>query len=52
MSGVGETVWADHKRYTGDYIDDKKHGHGTFNWGNGKIYEGGWINGKQDVNFF
>jgi len=42
----GETIWADKKRYVGEYLDDKKHGFGTFEWGNGKKYEGEWVNGK------
>ena len=27
-------------------LEDKKHGTGTFEWGNGKKYEGHWVNGK------
>ena len=30
MNGKGETIWADKKRYYGDYLDDKKHGYGLF----------------------
>ena len=30
-------------------LDDKKHGEGVFSWGNGKKYEGKWVNGKQHV---
>jgi len=33
----------------GEYLDDKKHGYGIFEWGNGKIYEGYWVNGKYHV---
>lgn len=40
MNGTGETVWPDNKRYQGEYLDDKKHGQGIFEWGNGKKYEG------------
>lgn len=42
----GETVWTDNKRYIGEYYEDKKHGDGIFEWGNGKRYEGKWENGK------
>ena len=51
MYGKGETIWRDKKRYIGEYLDDKKHGHGIFEWGNGKVYEGGWANGKQEVKY-
>ena len=42
----GETSWPDKKKYTGEYLDDKKHGFGVFDWGNNKRYEGQWHNGK------
>ncbi len=34
-------------RYEGDYIDGKRHGHGTMVWPDGKRYEGDWVNGKE-----
>lgn len=46
MKNRGETIWVDKKRYVGEYLDDKKHGFGVFEWGNGKKYEGEWLNGK------
>jgi len=46
MNGKGETPWLDGKKYTGEYLDDKKHGYGVFDWGNGKFYEGFWEDGK------
>jgi hypothetical protein len=27
-------------------LDDKKHGKGVFEWGDGRKYEGIWINGR------
>lgn len=30
--------------YTGEWLDDKKHGQGTYKWTNGMSYEGGWEN--------
>jgi len=27
-------------------LDDKKHGKGIFEWGDGRKYEGTWVNGK------
>lgn len=42
----GETIWPDNKKYIGEYVDDKKDGEGIFEWGNGKKYEGRWVNGK------
>eukprot|EP01015_Nassula_variabilis_P032256 TRINITY_DN746_c0_g3_i1.p3 TRINITY_DN746_c0_g3~~TRINITY_DN746_c0_g3_i1.p3 ORF type:complete len:123 (-),score=70.42 TRINITY_DN746_c0_g3_i1:141-509(-) len=39
--------WADGRKYTGSYLDDKKHGYGVFEWPDGRKYEGMWKNGKQ-----
>ena len=33
-------------RYEGNYIDDKRHGHGVQEYGNGDRYEGGWEDGE------
>ena len=30
-------------QYTGDYLNDKKHGQGTFNWESGNYYVGGYV---------
>lgn len=27
---------------------DKKHGHGIYTWGQGRKYDGMWVQGKQD----
>jgi hypothetical protein len=32
MSGCGIFVWNDGRKYIGDYLDDKKHGLGIFDW--------------------
>ena len=32
MDGYGVLTCADGKKYMGQYKDDKKHGHGTFEW--------------------
>ena len=32
----------------GDYHEGKKHGHGRFTYPSKKVYDGGWVNGKQD----
>lgn len=42
MNGKGVTNWPDGKKYSGEYMDDKKHGYGIFEWNNGKKYEGYW----------
>lgn len=34
--------------YTGEWLDDKKHGKGTFKWLNGMRYEGDWANDKRN----
>lgn len=28
-----------------EYFEDKKHGRGQFEWGDGRKYEGIWVNG-------
>ncbi len=27
---------------------DKKHGHGVYTWPDGRVYDGQWVNGRQD----
>ena len=48
-------MWADGRKYVGQYIDDKyyniyiyvrKHGKGVFTWTDGRKYNGMWYNGK------
>ena len=34
-------------QYTGDYFNDKKHGHGQFNWESGNYYIGNYFNDKR-----
>lgn len=47
MHGYGKYVFADGKRYEGQYVDDKKHGYGIYQWPDGRLYKGYWKNGKQ-----
>ena len=35
MHGYGTFKWIDGRQYQGDYLDDKKHGHGVFIWPDG-----------------
>jgi hypothetical protein len=32
MEGPGVFQWPDGRKYEGNYVDDKKEGHGTFHW--------------------
>ena len=41
-------IRADGRKYSGEYLDDKKHGYGVFTWSDGRMYKGQWKNGKQD----
>jgi hypothetical protein len=34
----------------GDYVNDAKHGQGTFTWPTGQTYNGSWENGVQHGN--
>lgn len=46
MDGEGEFLFADGRKYKGQYQNNVKHGYGIFEWPNGKKYEGHWLNGK------
>ena len=46
MEGKGIEIWADGKRYEGDFKGGKKDGQGTFEWPNGNKYIGSWAFGK------
>lgn len=46
MNGKGIMIWADGKRYEGDFLNDNKHGYGVYYWGDGRKYEGYWDNNK------
>lgn len=54
MHGVGLFQWSDGRVYIGEYIDDKKHGKGVFEWyyiyiinrPDGRKYIGYWSEGK------
>ena len=48
MHGFGFFTWADGKKYTGQYSEDKKHGSGTLEWADGRKYDGQWLDGKQN----
>jgi len=47
ITGYGTFTWAHGDRYTGRFVNDKKHGQGTYYYSNGSRYEGGWVNDKQ-----
>ena len=36
----------DGRKYDGEYYNDKKNGIGVYTWADGRIYEGGWRQGK------
>ena len=40
-------VFSDGKQYIGDFDCDVRHGKGKFMWTDGRVYDGGWVNGKQ-----
>ena len=33
--------------FDGQYVDDRKSGHGIYLWADGRAYNGEWLNGKQ-----
>ena len=48
MHGRGSYIWADGRKYEGEYVNDKKDGYGVYTWADGRKYQGFWANGKQD----
>lgn len=46
MEGKGQEVWADGRKYDGDFKNGKKDGEGTFEWPNGNKYVGSWRGDK------
>lgn len=32
MNGKGIFTWIDGRKYIGEYLEDKKHGYGIFEW--------------------
>ena len=46
MHGKGLLKWKDGKQYLGEFVNDKREGHGTFLWKDGRIYDGAWKDGK------
>lgn len=47
MEGHGVYIWADGRRYEGQYRNDKKDGWGNYSWSDGRHYDGWWSEGKQ-----
>ena len=41
-------TWPDGRSYKGDYMNDKKEGHGVFIWPDGRKFVGYWNDGLQD----
>ena len=39
--------WPDGVEYTGMFRDDMFNGQGQYRWADGKVYIGGWLEGKQ-----
>ena len=46
MHGTGTLTWKDGKRYIGEFVTDKRDGHGKFIWADGRSYVGAWRQGK------
>jgi hypothetical protein len=39
--------WPNGSQYCGQYVNDSKHGTGTFTWPDGRSHRGEWREGKQ-----
>lgn len=40
INGKGLYTWADGRKYSGDWQDNKMHGFGYYSWPDGKTYKG------------
>jgi hypothetical protein len=36
MNGLGTHTWPDGRKFTGNYVDNKRHGEGVVTWANGR----------------
>jgi len=43
-------LWADSRKFVGDWKNDTLNGFGVFFWPNEEKYEGNWINGSRNGN--
>ena len=43
MSGKGKYIWADNRRYTGEWKDDCMDGQGEFEWLDGRMGGSTWV---------
>ena len=48
MRKEGKIIWKDGSSYEGTFEKDKFNGHGIYNWGNQRKYEGEWKDGKMN----
>ena len=35
-------IWADGRKYEGQYVENRKQGQGVFSWPDGRKYDGEW----------
>jgi len=36
LNGIGTYLWPDGRKYEGEWKDNKMHGEGNFDWGDGR----------------
>ena len=44
MNGKGVLTWKDGRTYRGNFVNDKKELHGSFEWADGRKYSGDYQN--------
>jgi len=44
--GYGKIFFKSGATYEGDYKDDERTGRGVYRWADGRVYEGGFLEGK------
>ena len=47
MHGTGEFVWADGRRYKGEFAVGQMEGNGVYSWKDGRSYEGQYYKNKK-----
>ena len=51
MSGKGTFHWPDGRSYSGEFVNDLKHGEGLMKNIDGTFHQGKWVNNRKHGNF-
>ena len=48
MHGAGKMIYRNQGRYIGEFSKGKRHGQGSFEYLDGRVYEGNWSDDKEN----